>query len=540
MTVYVDDENDNAPVFEHPVYEGTIKENCISGTEVEINYPIKVTDADTEAHAQASFTLIGEGSDMIRIDKHTGHVFFNSANNPLDREEKERYNMRLIATDKGGLKSEVTLNIAVLDENDNPPQFMQIYLIGGHGIEVLNRTSIPIIDENKNISYSQTVTNKRKRGSLKNHMPFFGIPEHVPIGSAILKILAKDKDIGTNAEIKYEITSETFIASDTPTTNTTGFHITQYFSLNPSTGELIIAKPLPAETEFRLNITAKDLGGLNDVLTIRFHITDENDHAPVFDKSFYSFSIEEGFHRGAAAILGQVQATDADFGDNANVSYSLFNHHNDQVVILPFVVHPHTGVLRVNETIDRERRDKYSFTVIAKDGAKNGGQLTGTVEVDVNILDVNDNAPRFYGFDEIVAVAPPEAESIPNHSFESTELIPVYYATVAENSPVGTPITRVFANDSDFQGNGNGLLLFDIPQRKNKNLFAVDSKDGIVTTTGRLDYEAQNTHNVTVVAADLGSPSLSSSALLVVTVIDVPDDSSYAEVPVFAHRYIHL
>lgn len=528
----MDDENDNAPVFENPVYEGTIKENCISGTEVEINYPIKVTDADTETHAQVSFMLIGEGSDKFRIDKHTGHVSFNSANDPLDREEKERYNMKLIATDKGGLKSEVKLNITVLDENDNPPQFTQIHLLGEHGIEVLNITNIPIIEENKNISYSKTVSNKRKRGNLKNQMPFFGVPEHVPVGSAILKIIAKDKDIGTNAEIKYEIFSETFIPRNTATIN----NITQYFNLNPSTGDLTITKPLPAESEFRLNITAKDLGGLNDFLTIRFHIADDNDHAPVFDKSFYSFNIEEGFHRGAAAILGQVQATDVDFGENANVSYSLFNHHNEQVVTLPFIVHPHTGVLRVNETLDRERKDKYSFTVIAKDGAKAGRQLTGTVEVDVNILDVNDNAPKFYGFDEVVTVPPPEAQSIPNHSFESTDFIPVYYATVAENSPIGTPITRVFANDSDFQGNGNGLLLFDIPQRKTKNLFAVDSKDGIVTTTGRLDYEAQNTHNVTVVASDLGSPSLSSSALLVVTVIDVPDDSSYAEVPVFAHR----
>lgn len=537
VTVYVDDENDNPPVFDHESYEGKIKENCISGTEVEMNYPIKATDADTDANAQVQFSLRGDGREMFRIDKNTGKVYFNSAFSPLDREERDSYQIRLIASDKGGLRSEVKLNIVILDENDNAPVFSEINILGDNGVQVLQydvaRSGISIIDENNQTNNkTPIVANKRKRGSIKSQAPLFSLPEHIPVGTSILRLVAKDKDAGENAAIKYEMTSETYIPGTVTMAGLVGVHVTQYFTVNPISGEVAIAKSLPAESEFRLNISASDKGGLSDNVTLKFYIKDNNDHAPVFDKSFYNFNIEEGAYKRTA--LGKIIATDADFGQNANVSYSIVGQSNDEV--LPFAISEFAGVLSVNGKLDRETRDKYSFKVVARDNARGSSQLSSSVEVDVNVLDVNDNAPKFYGYDEILAVPPPEAQAIANHNFDVATLMPVYYATVAENSPVGTPITRVFANDSDFSGNGNGLLLFDIPQRRNKNLFAVDSKDGVITTAGKLDYEAQNTHNVTVVASDLGSPSLSSSALLVITVIDVPDDSSYAEVPVFAHR----
>lgn len=215
------------------------------------------------------------------------------------------------------------------------------------------------------------------------------------------------------------------------------------------------------------------------------------------------------------------------------------------------------GVLSVYGELDREKLDKYSFKVIAKDSALTS-QLSSSVDVDINVLDINDHAPKFYGFDEIVSTKI-SAEDYPNHNFDSVMEIPVYHANVVENSPVGTPITRVFANDSDFSGNGNGLFLFNIPQRKNQeNLFAVDSKDGVVTTIAKLDFEHQSTHNITVIASDLGkvsfsfhrrnfskkffvgSPSLSSTAIIFVTVIDVPDEPTGDEKQIFSHRYYEV
>lgn len=68
----------------------------------------------------------------------------------------------------------------------------------------------------------------------------------------------------------------------------------------------------------------------------------------------------------------------------------------------------------------------------------------------------------------------------------------------------------------------------------------MDSKEGVVTTNTKLDFETQGTHNVTLVARDLGSPSLSSTALLVVSVVDVPETLEDTLGPMFLHRYYEV
>lgn len=91
------------------------------------------------------------------------------------------------------------------------------------------------------------------------------------------------------------------------------------------------------------------------------------------------------------------------------------------------------------------------------------------------------------------------------------------------------------------QSNGNGLVLYDIPRRADgEDLFTVDWKEGVVTTSARLDFETQAVHNVTLVARDLGSPSLSATALLVVGVVDVPETLEDTLGPMFLHRYYEV
>lgn len=329
-------------------------------------------------------------------------------------------------------------------------------------------------------------------------------------------MLALDHDSGENAIVKYEIVSETF-------SPTQPFHLIQFFMLNPSSGELSVSRALPAESEFLLNISASDEGLLKDHLLVKLRVKDVNDHPPVFKKSWYNFDTEEASY--SRKILGRIEAMDADHGANANVSYWIKAQNSSGV---PFSIGVSSGVLSVNGVLDREVKDQHSFVVIAKDNPLEGAALSSSVNVEVNVLDINDNPPVFYGFDE--SVSNQEANVYANHFYQ--EKIPVYYATASENSPIGTntflnefgmnkltfpgsPITRVFANDSDFSGNGNGLILFDIPFRKGRaSLFSIDSKEGIVTTLGKLDYETARVHNVTIVASDLGSPSLSSTALL--------------------------
>ncbi|XP_030768238.1 cadherin-89D isoform X4 [Sitophilus oryzae] len=526
VVITVDDENDNKPTFERSEYRGRIKENALTSTEIDLDFPVHATDADTGANGQFTVTIFGEGSEMFRLDKNTGKIQFVGAASPLDRETVSEYNLRLVAKDKGGLYSEVPLTIQIEDINDNAPMFGEIDIYTEKGVKVLdydktgNRVGhFEQIHDPNVTKFGLTQAYLRAKIPKPKISPLVSVPEDIGVGNQVLKLIATDKDAGENAMVKYEMVSETFIPNDK---SSEPFHLIQYFMVHPTTGEISVTKTLPPESEFRLNVSASDLGLLKDYILVRIVVKDVNDHTPVFKKSWYNFDTEEADY--SKKVLGKIEAMDADYGANANISYFIKSENNESV---PFAISTYTGQLSVEGQLDREIRDRYSFVVVAKDNPLDGKSMSSSVNVEVNVLDVNDNAPVFYGYDDMLS--------------ENGNRTPVYYATVSENSPIGTPITRVFANDSDFSGNGNGLILFDIPFQKGRlNLFSVDSKEGIITTIGKLDYETQKSHNVTIVASDLGSPSLSATALLMVSVIDVPEDVQTTDSPVFAHRYYEI
>ncbi|KAM3959946.1 LOW QUALITY PROTEIN: cadherin 89D [Aphomia sociella] len=537
VTVHVDDENDNPPIFESPVYEGSIAENSKKGTEVKITNRILAKDADIGDNALFMYTLFGDGHEMFNVDQNTGAVTF--VGSKIDREENT-YLLKVVARDKGGLSSDAKLTITVVDENDNVPKYKQLIIPLGENIDLLeadDNVQVKIYKEKKN-DVTGTIRNievrPRNKFALKVGAlgPLFLVPENVAIGSTILKLGAVDMDSGINGQVRYEFISEVFIPPHEVSTDS--LQIKRYFVINERHGHIIVARTLPPESEFRLNISALDGGELSDHISVRFFIKDINDHYPMFKKSWYMFNVEEAQY--TRKVLGKVDATDADYGQNANLTYFIQPSSKD----IPFEISPLTGVFSVNGELDREKEDKYVLTVVARDNGPEN-KLSSSVSVEVQVLDVNDNAPKFYGYDELLKWQHPEADEISNHNFESVMMLPVYKATIEENAPIGTTVTKISANDSDFVGNGNGLILYSLPQKKNQlNLFAIDSKEGIITTMGRLDYETQSLHNVTIVASDLGSPSLSSTAILILTVTDVPDEVEMSDKPVFISRYYEL
>ncbi|KAG6460578.1 hypothetical protein O3G_MSEX012073 [Manduca sexta] len=538
VTIYVDDDNDNPPVFDSTAYEGFIKENSKRGTQVDMTNKIIAKDADEGQNALFAYTIIGEGRELFEVDENTGVVTFVGDN--LDREEKSTYVLKIVARDRGGLSSEAQLTITIVDENDNVPKFNEIIIPLGENVELIEADENNYVkiyheknpNETSGEAKAKALPKNKFALDVENLGPLFMVPENVAIGSTILKLNAIDKDSGVNGQLRYDFVSEVYTPPNALPSN--AVLEKKYFVINERHGNVIVARSLPPESEFRLNITVLDGGDLSDNISIRVYVKDVNDHFPMFKKSWYNFNVEEAQY--TRRVLGKVDATDADFGQNANLTYFLQPTSED----LPFEISPLSGVLSVNGELDREKEDKYIFTVVARDNGQEK-KLSSSVSVEVQVLDINDNAPKFFGFDEILEWKHPEADELSNHNFESVMMIPVYKATLEENAPIGTTVTRVYANDSDFVGNGNGLILYSLPQRKNQiNLFAIDSKEGIITTTGRLDYETQTVHNVTIVASDLGSPSLSSTAILMLTVTDVPDEQEVSDKPVFISRYYEL
>ena len=158
-TVYValEDVNDNIPVFQQGVYNVEISESSPIGTRV-----LNVTAMDSDSGLNSKITYSISTTDFI-IDSETGVI---KTNINLDRENKDAYSFDVTASDGPGLTSRVTVNIAILDENDNAP----VFPTSTYKTDILDKT---------------------------------------PVGSIILTVVADDRDINQNARIQYTIIEDT-------------------------------------------------------------------------------------------------------------------------------------------------------------------------------------------------------------------------------------------------------------------------------------------------------------------------------------------
>lgn len=351
--------------------------------------------------------------------------------------------------------------------------------------------------------------------------PVLLVPENITIGTVLVRLLAQDKDTLDNAKITYKITNATIYP---PYLDPSSSNSQPYFIVNPRSGALSVARSLPANRKIHLDVIAFDRDNRTDHVMVKMTIVDVNDHQPIFRKSWYTFNIPEGNYKHHK--IGTILADDLDTNDNARINYTI-DMKTFEMPNLIFEIGESNGVLMITGDIDRETQDNYQIIVIAKDNGL--VPLSSSVEVEINVLDVNDNPPSFYGF----------VEQKPTTYGKS---LPIYHASVAENTPIGTVINRVYANDTDFIGNGNGLILFDLERQLGmKQFFAIDNKDGAISTIAALDYERQELHNLTIIARDLGSPSLTSTAMLYIKILDVDEpQDEVPDKPVFQHRYYEV
>ncbi|EDW16201.1 cadherin-89D [Drosophila mojavensis] len=493
----------------------------------------------------------------------------------LDREKQQLYNLKIIAADTGGLSGYAHLTILVADVNDNGPMFerisvfkdsrleireyntdMEIYFVeSSHGMAMpptgANGMMLPpptyhipgsprLHSEREKSSpvaggtgvVARAKSRRRMARALTVKCPLFAIYEDTPIGTKLLQLSASDEDFGRNAQLHYEISGEQVERS--PGMPLIKMQAIRHFAIDKLSGELTVNYPLAANIEIWLNLSVTDIDGLKDATCMRFTVIDVNNHVPAFKKSWYSFDTPEGDYKDS--VLGQVLAIDMDYGANANITYSLSDQH------LPFTVKPASGVLKINGQLDREQRAKYNFQVIASDNAEPMQRLSSSVDVEVNVLDINDNRPEFIGYDDQAKAV----KYIPDVT-DRTLMLPVYKAYLDRSTLPGMFVKQVNAIDKDYVGNGNGLVLYSIlHQGLHAPVFQIDSRDGTITTVSNIrgynDYEHLN---VSVVASDLGSPALSATAVVLINLqgqaVTEPTPPPKPEVPInvtiFQHPY---
>ena len=197
-------------------------------------------------------------------------------------------------------------------------------------------------------------------------------------------------------------------------------------------------------------------------------------------------------------MIAHIKATDLDKGNNAAIRYSIVGGNPKS----EFAIDSMSGEVTLTKPLDYESMKSYRLVVRAQDGGT--PPKTNTTTLSVNVIDSNDNAPRFY----------------------SSQI----QETVLESVSVGHNIVRVQAYDAD-EG-ANSEITYSIPDKDASFPFAVDSRTGQIHTTKPLDREEKHRYSFQILAVDGGIPPKSGQTTIQISVQDVNDNN-----PIFNPKY---
>uniref|UniRef100_A0A8C3PT06 Protocadherin 17 n=1 Tax=Calidris pygmaea TaxID=425635 RepID=A0A8C3PT06_9CHAR len=249
-----------------------------------------------------------------------------------------------------------------------------------------------------------------------------------------------------------------------------------------------------AKCQLSLEVFAND----QEICMIKVEIQDLNDNAPTFPSDQVDMDISENAAPGTRFPL--TSAHDPDAGDNGLRTYLLTR--DDYGLFSLDVKSRGDGTkfpeLVIQKPLDREEQSHHTLVLTALDGGD--PPRSGTVQINVRLIDSNDNSPVF------------EAAS--------------YVVELPENAPLGTAVIDLNATDADEGTNGEVLYSFSgyAPERV-RDLFSIDPQSGLIRVKGNLDYEESGLIEIDVQARDLGPNPIPAHCKVTVRLIDRNDNA---------------
>ncbi|KAM8977493.1 protocadherin-20 [Pelodytes ibericus] len=544
VKIAIIDVNDNAPQFPVAQIFISVPENAPVNTRLVIEHP--AYDPDGGVNGVQTYRLVDYyGVFTLDVEENesgerTPYLIIMGL---LDREVKSDYKTIIIAEDGGSppLLGSATLSILISDVNDNCPQFhdsqINITLPGNTSIGASVTT---VHAEDKDMGSNAEITY-----SFSERVPHFS-RDQFSLGQATGMITLSKKIDGSTAPI-HKLTVLANGPGCIPAVMTVFIYITKVTSRPPEVVPRYIANEengvvylkelepinspiafftikdpdekykvdcyLEGEGPFRLSaykpymneyllettntldyevkqlyniaVVALSVDGSQVKKFIMVQILDENDNSPVFTQSTIEVTIEE--NNSPNAFLAKLYATDADSGERGRVSYYLGSD-----VPSYFSLDKVTGILSVSTMLDREEKEKYRFTVKARDSGLPVKESVATVYI--TVIDKNDNSPRFISKD--------------------------FSFFVPENFPGFGEIGVISVTDAD--AGQNGWIALSIIN--GSDIFVIDTGKALLRAKVSLDREQQSSYTLWVEAADGGDPTLSSTAKITILLLDVNDN----------------
>ncbi|XP_077387463.1 protocadherin alpha-7-like isoform X18 [Festucalex cinctus] len=243
-----------------------------------------------------------------------------------------------------------------------------------------------------------------------------------------------------------------------------------------------------------------------EVHYVAVEILDVNDHPPTFPDNETRLEISESALPGARF---QLQSADDPDSDAYSVhSYRISQNEHFRLEVKDRGEDGKIPVLYLHKALDKESAGSHKLLLTAIDGGKPA--RSGTAEIIINVLDVNDNMPVF------------TSDS--------------YSAVIKENVPIGTTILQVNATDLDDGVNGEVVYSFgNNVNSKLRKVFDVDAVTGEIIVKGSIDYEAKDKYEIDIKASDKGTVPLETEKSAIITIVDLNDNTPEIEVTSFSN-----
>ncbi|KAM8910689.1 protocadherin gamma-A4-like [Spinachia spinachia] len=277
------------------------------------------------------------------------------------------------------------------------------------------------------------------------------------------------------------------------------------FQLNQNDGFLYVSRNIDREEICQRSsvclINLKTV--LENPLEIHYvavEVLDVNDHSPSFPEDNKRIDISESTLPGTKFQLHA--ALDPDGGVNSVQQYKLSPNNHFRLEVKDHGKDGKVPILQLQSPLDREASSSHRLLLTALDGGK--PPKSGSMDIFIDVLDVNDNAPVFTKDG--------------------------YSAEVNENAPIGTTVIRLNATDLDDGLNGAIIYSFGNVNIKVRELFNVEPMTGEITVMGQLDYEMDDSYEINIQASDGGVVPFRTEKSVSINIKDKNDNAPVIEV----------